>query len=113
MTPSNAPRRGDVYWTVLDPARGAEMQKTRPCLVVTTDFINRRRRSVVIVPLSTTSPKEFPLYVPLPSAGENSQAVIDQIRVVDKGRVGDWIVSASEAEMEDIGEAMKMVFAIV
>jgi len=53
------------------------------------------------------------LYVPLPSVGENSQAVIDQIRVVDKSRVGDWIVRASEAEMEDIGEAMKMVFAIV
>jgi mRNA-degrading endonuclease toxin of MazEF toxin-antitoxin module len=49
----------------------------------------------------------------MPSVGGNSQAVIDQIRVVDKGRVGDWIVRASEAEMEDIVEAMKRVFAIV
>jgi len=113
MTPSNAPRRGDVYWTELDPAQGAEMQKTRPCLVITTDFINRRRRTVVVIPLSTTAPKEFPLYVPMPSVGGNSQAVMDQIRVVDKGRVGDWIVRASEAEMEDVAVAMKMVFAIV
>jgi len=84
MTPSSTPRRGDVYWTALDPARGAEMQKTRPCLVITTNFVNRKRRTIVVVPLPTTSPKEWPLYVPLPSAGENSQAVIDQIRVVDK-----------------------------
>ncbi len=113
MTPSNNLRRGNVYWTGLDPTQGAEMQKTRPCLVVTTDFINRRRRTVVVIPLSTTAPRDFPLYVPMPSVGGNSQAVIDQIRVVDKGRVGDWIVRASEAEMEDIVEAMKRVFAIV
>jgi len=67
---------------------------------------------VVIVPLSTTSPKEFPLYVPLPSIGPDSQAVIDQIRVIDKGRVGDWIGSASQADMQKIGQAMKLVFEI-
>ena len=104
------PRRGDVHWTELDPTRGAEMQKTRPCLVVTTDILNDRRRTVVIIPLSTTSPRKFPLYVELASIGTGSQAVMDQIRVVDKERVGKRIGSVTDAEMEKIVEAMKMVF---
>ena len=112
MTPSNPPRRGEIYWTELEPTRGAEMQKTRPCLVITSNSVNRRRRSVVIIPLSTTSPKQFPLYVPVPSAGADSQAVIDQIRVVDRGRLGDYVAVASQGELDDIAEAMKIVFSI-
>jgi mRNA interferase MazF len=88
------------------------MRKTRPCLVISSDFINRRRRTVVIVPLSTTSPKQFPLYVPLPSISADSQAVVDQIRVIDKGRAGDWIGSASVAEMQNLAQAMKLAFEI-
>jgi mRNA interferase MazF len=110
MTPSIYPKRGEVYWTELDPTRGAEMQKTRPCLVVTTDIVNQRRRTVVIIPLSTTSPKKFPLYVSLPSLGDGSQAVIDQIRVVDKERVRGLRGRVTEAEMDRVVEAMKMVF---
>ncbi len=112
MTTSKYPRRGDIYWTALDPTRGAEMQKTRPCLVVTADILNERRRTVVIVPLSTTSPKKFPLYVEILSLGKSSQAVIDQIRVVDKDRIGKRIGSVADNEMEKIIEAMKMIFVM-
>jgi mRNA interferase MazF len=86
------------------------MQKTRPCLVVTMDLINQRRRTVVVIPLSTTSPKKFPLYVSLSSMGDNSQAVIDQIRAVDKERVLGLRGTVTEAEMDRVVEAMKMVF---
>ena len=110
MAIAKYPRRGDVYWTELDPTRGAEIQKTRPCLVVTTDILNERRRTVVIIPLSTTSPKKFPLYVELASIGKGSQAVLDQIRVVDKDRVKKRVGAVTDAEMERIIEAMKMIF---
>jgi mRNA interferase MazF len=86
------------------------MRKTRPCVVVTANKINRFRRTVVVIPLSTTSPKDFPLYVPLPSVSEASQAVIDQIRVVDKSRLGDWRATVSPAEMARLIEAMGIVF---
>ena len=85
------------------------MQKTRPCLVVTTDILNERRRTVVIIPLSTTSPKKFPLYVEILSLGKAAQAVIDQTRVVDQGRIGRRMGSVTDAEMEQIVAAMKMV----
>jgi mRNA interferase MazF len=110
MTPSNFPRQGEVYWTELDPTVGSEMQKTRPCVVITGNKLNQHRRTVVVIPLSTTSPKDFPLYVPLPSVSQNSQAVIDQIRVVDKSRLGEWKAKLTRAEMDDLAYAMGIVF---
>ncbi|HEY5330242.1 MAG TPA: type II toxin-antitoxin system PemK/MazF family toxin [Acidobacteriaceae bacterium] len=88
------------------------MQKTRPCVVVTSNKINRRRQTAVVIPVSTTSPKGLPLYVPLPSVSERSQAVIDQIRAVDKTRLGDWAATISTAEMVNIFEAMGLVFEV-
>jgi mRNA interferase MazF len=85
------------------------MQKTRPCLVVTKDIINQHRRTVVVVPLSNTSARNFPLHVPLPSAGPTSQAVIDQTRAVDKGSIGKRIGSVTAAEMGQIEEAIRTV----
>jgi mRNA interferase MazF len=108
--PPSYPKRGEVYWTELDPTRGYEMQKTRPCLVITTNVVNQRRRTVVVIPLSTTSPKKFPLYVPLPSLGDTSQAVTDQIRVVDKERLKGLLGTVMAADMERVAEAMTIVF---
>jgi mRNA interferase MazF len=85
------------------------MQKTRPCLVVTKDVINQHRRTIVMVPLSNTSPRNFPLHVPLPSIGATSQAVIDQIRAVDKGSLGKRIGTVTAAEMARIEEAIRTV----
>jgi mRNA-degrading endonuclease toxin of MazEF toxin-antitoxin module len=67
---------------------------------------------VVIIPLSQTSPKKFPLYVSLASIGERSIAVLDQIRVVDKDRVGKKIAVADAADMEAIAEALKIVLSL-
>lgn len=103
------PQRGEVYWVELDPTRGAEMRKTRPCLVVTNNIVNERRRTVVIVPLSTTSPKKFPLYVAMPSMGDDSQAVLDQIRVVDKERIGNRMAMMTPSEMDRLDEALRIV----
>jgi mRNA interferase MazF len=80
--------------------------------VLTSNIINQRRHTVVVVPLSTSSQRNFPLYVALPSVSERSQAVIDQIRVVDKGRLGDWICTIAAGELNEITEAMKIVFEI-
>ncbi|MFX5611461.1 type II toxin-antitoxin system PemK/MazF family toxin, partial [Acinetobacter baumannii] len=47
--------RGDVYWVDLDPTRGAEIQKKRPCVLVSLSTINQVRRTVIVVPLSTSA----------------------------------------------------------
>ena len=112
MAPSSYPRRGEVYWTALDPSVGSEMQKTRPCLVISSNRANRERRTVVVIPLSTTSPKAFPFYVAVPSASKDSLAVIDQLRAVDRTRIGGWYCTLTSSEMSLIVDAMRLVFEL-
>jgi len=80
-------RRGDIWWMNLDPTQGSEIGKTRPAVVITADALNRARRTVVIVPLSTGPAPRPPIVVSTPSAGPNSVAVCDQLRAVDKRRL--------------------------
>jgi mRNA interferase MazF len=103
------PLRGEVWWVELDPTRGYEMQKTRPCVVITADSVNHWRNTHVVVGLSTTSPKRWPLYVPVPSVSAQTQAVMDQIRAIDKSRFRTRKGVVSAEEMARIDEALKIV----
>lgn len=103
------PLRGEVWWVGLDPTRGAEIRKTRPCVVITDDGINRYRNTHVVIALSTTTPKKWPLYVPVPSISANTQAVIDQVRAMDKRRFLKRMGVVSGADMERIDEALRTV----
>ena len=53
--------RGDVWWVTLDPTQGAEIQKTRPCVVLTHNALNQLRRTVIVVPLSTAASAHPPI----------------------------------------------------
>ena len=77
-------QRGEVHWVQLDPARGSEMAKRRPCVVLSPREINDHRRTVVVVPLTTTeTPAMFPLLVHTPSIGANSKVRTEHIRAID------------------------------
>jgi mRNA interferase MazF len=67
--------------------QGSEIRKTRPAVILTADGLNRVRRTVVIVPLSTGPAPRPPIVVAVPSAGQGSVAVCDQIRAVDRSRL--------------------------
>jgi mRNA interferase MazF len=79
--------RGSVWWVNLDPTQGSEIRKTRPAVILTADGLNRVRRTVVIVPLSTGPAPRPPIVVAVPSAGQGSVAVCDQIRAVARSRL--------------------------
>ncbi len=79
-------KRFDVYLANLDPTVGSEIQKTRPCLVVSPDEANRQLATVIIAPL-TTKGHIYPSRVQCIFAGKNGQIVLDQIRTVDKSRL--------------------------
>ncbi len=79
--------RGSIWWVDLDPTRGAEIQTGRPAVVVTDDGLNRVRRTVVVVPLSTGPVPRPPIVVAVPSAGVGSVAVCDRLRAVDRTRL--------------------------
>ena len=78
--------RGEVWWINLDPTRGAEIRKRRPCVIISANAINRSRATPVVVPLSSSNQEAPPVVVAMPSAGTNSVAVVDQVRAVDRQR---------------------------
>jgi len=78
--------RFDVYLTNLDPTVGSEIQKTRPCLIVSPDEMNRHIHTVIVAPM-TTAGKDYPTRVSCTFKKKKGQIVIDQIRTIDKARL--------------------------
>ena len=79
-------RRFEVYLVNLDPTLGSEIQKTRPCLVISPDEMNELIATVIIAPL-TTKGRNYPTRVDCLFEGKEGQIVLDQIRTVDKLRL--------------------------
>ena len=79
-------KRFDVYLINLDPTIGSEIQKTRPCLVVSPDEMNRFIRTVIVAPM-TSKGTTYPTRVSCKFQGQSGQIVLDQIRTVDKSRL--------------------------
>ena len=79
-------KRFDVYLINLDPTIGSEIQKTRPCLVISPDEMNRFIRTVIVAPM-TSKGATYPTRVACRFQGKQGQIVLDQIRTVDKARL--------------------------
>jgi mRNA interferase MazF len=78
--------RFDVYLVVLDPSIGHEIQKTRPCVVISPDEMNRYIATVIVAPM-TSKGRPYPTRVACTFQGKDGQVVLDQIRTVDKARL--------------------------
>jgi len=79
-------RRFEVYLVNLDPTLGSEIQKSRPCLVISPDEMNAHIATVIIAPM-TTRGRDYPSRVACRFLGKEGQVVLDQIRTVDKSRL--------------------------
>ena len=89
MTPSPSPSvisTGDVWLAVLDPIVGSEIQKTRPCVVVSPVEMNAHLRTVMVVPMATGS-RAAGFRVPLTFQGKTGLMLLDQVRTLDKSRL--------------------------
>lgn len=78
--------RYSVVLVELDPTRGSELQKTRPCVVVSPTDINMRLRTVVIAPITSTV-KKYPTRIPVNLENVRGSIALDQIRAIDKTRI--------------------------
>lgn len=96
----------------LDPTLGSEIRKTRPCLIMTANVLNERRRTVVVVPLSSSPNPSPPLMVSLNCAGKAAVAVVDQIRAVSKDRLDKRISTISPEELKAVEEALRSVLEL-
>lgn len=108
-------KKYQLYAVNLDPTVGAEMNKTRPCLVISPDEMNAFVRTVIITPLTSVS-RNLPTRVLIkatPQSGLNndSYAAIDQLKAVDKSRLGTLIGEISEAEKFNVTNVLQELFA--
>lgn len=81
------PRRGDVLRIELDPTRGSEIRKSRPCVVVSPDELNRHLRTLIVAPM-TTGGQAYPWRVPCRFQRQDGFIALDQLRTIDRERVG-------------------------
>jgi len=79
-------RRFDVFLVNLDPTVGSEVRKTRPCLIISPDEMNRYIATVIVAPM-TTRGRDYPTRVACRFEGKEGQIVLDQIRTIDKARL--------------------------
>lgn len=106
-------RRGEVWWVNLDPVMGSEIAKTRPCLIMSANVLNERRRTVVVIPLSSAPPPSLPLLVPVTCQGRRVVAVIDQIRAVAKERLQKPAGMLPAEQMEAVEQALREILELV
>ena len=80
------PQRGDIYLVALNPTRGGEINKTRPCVVVSPDELNNALGTFLIAPMTTGS-HAYPFRIACQFRGRDGYIVLDQIRAVDSRRL--------------------------
>jgi mRNA interferase MazF len=102
--------RSDVYLVDLDPTVGSEIQKTRPCLVVSPDEMNHFVRTVIVAPL-TTRGRPYPTRVPCRFEGTKGQVVLDQIRTVDSARLVRKLGAIDEETMAAVLSTLQEMFS--
>jgi len=104
--------RGEVWWASLDPTQGPEIRKTRPCVVLTSDTINRLRKTVVVLPLSTAAKPHPPLTVSVTCEGRPATAIVDQIRAIGKHRLRSKIERMSDPELRNVATALAEILEL-
>ncbi len=103
-----APRRGEVWRVVLDPAVGTEIGKTRPAVVVSNDSCNRYGSRVVVLPVTSHVESLYPGEALVEIAGKPTRALGDQIRSLDRSRMRRRLDSLSEDDMRAVDAALRV-----
>jgi mRNA interferase MazF len=103
-------KRFEVYLVNLDPTVGSEIKKTRPCLVISPEVMNRYIATVIVAPM-TTKGRPYPTRVECHFQGKDGQIVLDQIRTVDKVRLVRRLGRIDEHVQADVLSVLAEMFA--
>ncbi|HKR02275.1 MAG TPA: type II toxin-antitoxin system PemK/MazF family toxin [Pyrinomonadaceae bacterium] len=103
-------KRFDVYLINLDPTIGSEIQKTRPCLIISPDEINRFIRTIIVAPM-TTKGTSYPTRVECKFQRKRGQIVLDQIRAMDKARLVRRLGRIDEQSQAGVLSVLAEMFA--
>lgn len=103
-------KRGEVWLCALDPTVGSEIQKTRPCVVVSPDELNDRLRTVIVAPMTMGS-RPAPFRVPVTFQGKKGLILPDQLRTIDKRRLAKKLGLLDAAIFNKILEVLNSLFS--
>lgn len=87
-----------VHWVNLDPTVGSEIKKTRPCVIVSPNEINRHLQTVIVAPLTSTH-KAYPTRVAVRVKGKKGEIVLEQLRAIDRRRIGENMGALTASEI--------------
>lgn len=103
------PRRDEVWLVSLDPTYGAEIQKTRPCLVVSPDEMNQHLKTVIVAPMTTVL-RPYPTRVDVRFQGKSGQVAVDQLRAIDTQRLVRKLGTMSSGGAQSVSELLIEMF---
>ncbi|WP_103664133.1 type II toxin-antitoxin system PemK/MazF family toxin [Gracilimonas amylolytica] len=110
MVKADPVQRFEVHLISLDPTKGSEIKKTRPCLIISPNEMNKYIRTVIIAPMTSTI-KNYPTRVTTTFQGKKGQIVLDQIRTVDKSRLIKSLGTISSSAEEKVLSTLQEMFA--
>jgi len=103
--------RGDIFLVALNPTRGSEIRKMRPCVVVSPDELNAHLRTFIVAPL-TTGGHPYPFRVLCRFDGKDGHVVADQLRAVDRDRLVKRLGRLSETPLNELLGVLQAMFAV-
>ncbi|MES2273824.1 MAG: type II toxin-antitoxin system PemK/MazF family toxin [Chlamydiota bacterium] len=106
------PKRGEVYWVNLDPTIGSEINKKRPCVVVSNDAGNEASTRVIVAPITSSVKHVYPFEVKVEIQGKDGKILLDQIRSIDKKRLSGKLASLDSDMMKFLDKALKISLAL-
>lgn len=102
--------RFEIWLVTLDPTKGSEIQKTRPCIIISPNEINRWLRTVIIAPM-TTSQRTYPSRVSIHFQDKEGQVALDQLRTIDKSRLIKKLGAANKITGAEISKTLVEMFS--
>lgn len=98
--------RGAIFYADLDPIVGSEQNGIRPVLIIQNNIGNKHSSTVIIAPISTKKKLNLPTHILINGLKSNSIIMLEQIRVIDKKRLYEFVDMLTESEMQEVDKAI-------